>query len=167
LGIPRSKRPRVVRPGEPGLDRLVADLADTLADHHARTGRGRGIAANQIGEDRRVIVIDVGPQALVNPCVTWESPEVQEMWDNYFSLPSVMVRSRRPASISVAYHDFAGVKRAMDRLYPPMTELLHHEIDHLDGVLMVDRMIDPRLVIARAMREVAATRLPTTRETTP
>jgi peptide deformylase len=158
-----------VRPGEPGLDQLIADLADTLAEHRARTGWGRGIAANQVGEDRRVVVIDVGdgPQALLNPRVTWESPEVQEMWDDCFSLPDVMVRIRRPASISVAYLDPSGGERRMERLDPRMTELLHHEVDHLDGVLMVDRMTDPRLVIARAMHEVAATHLPITQEKTP
>ena len=151
-----------IAPGDPDLPSHIADLADTLADFRRRTTWGRGIAANQVGITKRLIVLNLGdgPQALVNPEITWQSDETYELWDDCFSLPDVLVRVRRPVSMSIRYVDAQFAPRTMERLDPAVTELLHHELDHIDGVLMVDRVIDPRLIIARAMRDQAVTALP-------
>jgi threonine dehydratase len=120
----------------------LAALAATLALHRKLYGFGRGIAAPQIGSSRRLIVIDLGagPIALINPQITWRSEDHVELWDDCFSVPDRLVRVRRHRSISLTYHDAQFRERAWQRLPPDLSELLQHEIDHLDGVLFVDRL---------------------------
>jgi peptide deformylase len=144
------------------LTENIADLSDTLADFKRRTTWGRGIAANQIGITKRLIVLNLGsgPQVIINPEIVWTSDDQQEIWDDCFSLPDVLVRLRRPRSISLTYQDERFFPRAMEKLDASMTELLHHEVDHLDGVLMIDRMFDQRLIVARQMRAEADRMLP-------
>ncbi len=157
----RSNAAPVV-PGDPDLPALVRDLSDTLADFRQRTTWGRAISANQIGVAKRVIVMNLGagPRAIINPVITWRATDTFELWDDCFSLPDVLVRVRRPTSITVEFVDEHFTPQRLEHLDPSVTELLAHEIDHLDGVLMLDRATDPRLVIARTMRDIAATELP-------
>ncbi len=120
-------------------------LASTLALQRERHGFGRGIAAPQIGIARRIIVIDLGagPIALINPQITWRSEDNFLVWDDCFSLPDRLVRVRRDCSISLTYRDAQFRERAWRRLPPDLSELLQHEIDHLDGVLMTQRATGP------------------------
>jgi peptide deformylase len=120
-------------------------LASTLALHRRRHGFGRGIAAPQIGIARRMIVIDLGagPIALINPEITWRSEDSFLVWDDCFSVPGRLVRVRRDCSISLTYRDAQFRERAWRRLPPDLSELLQHEIDHLDGVLMTQRAAGP------------------------
>lgn len=117
-------------------------LAATLALHRRRQGFGRGIAAPQIGVARRMIVIDLGagPIALINPQITWRSEDNFVLWDDCFSVPDRLVRVRRHCSISLTYRDEQFRERTWQRLPPDLSELLQHEIDHLDGVLFIDRV---------------------------
>jgi len=116
-------------------------LGATLALHRQRHGFGRGIAAPQIGSARRMIVIDLGagPIALINPQITWRSEDSFVVWDDCFSVPERLVRVRRDCSISLTYRDTQFRERVWRRLPPDLSELLQHEIDHLDGVLMTQR----------------------------
>ena len=120
-------------------------LAATLALHRERHGFGRGIAAPQIGIARRMIVIDLGagPIALINPQITWRSDDSFVLWDDCFSVPDRLVRVRRDCSISLTYRDAQFRERVWRRLPPDLSELLQHEIDHLDGVLMMQRATGP------------------------
>lgn len=121
------------------------DLRDTLHEFQRTHGFGRGIAAVQIGVLQRVIYIEIAGAAyeLVNPVIEWQSAETFEMWDDCFSFPNLMVRLRRSERVRVRYQDRHGVVHTLepDRAF---SELLQHEIDHLDGVLSVDRAIDLR-----------------------
>jgi len=141
LGDPRLRaRCDTVEQVESGdLDRLAAALAGA----RARLGFGRAIAAPQIGLSRRIIVVDLGagPFALINPEITWRSDEMFEVWDDCFSVPDRLVRVRRHRSISLAFRDRAFRRRQWSQLPPDLSELLQHEIDHLDGVLLVDRAV--------------------------
>lgn len=143
--------------GDPQLATDIAELADSLQDFRRRTNWGRAIAANQIGIAKRLIVFNLGagPVVLINPEIIWASGDMVEMWDDCFSLPEILVRVRRPRSISISYLDETFASQTMMHLDPSLSELLHHEIDHLNGVLMVDRSIDPSLTIAREMRSQA------------
>ncbi|HET7063425.1 MAG TPA: pyridoxal-phosphate dependent enzyme, partial [Rudaea sp.] len=120
-------------------------LGSTLALHRERHGFGRGIAAPQIGIARRMIVIDLGagPIALINPQITWRSEDSFVVWDDCFSVPDRLVRVRRDCSISLTYRDAQFRERVWRRLPPDLSELLQHEIDHLDGVLMTQRATGP------------------------
>lgn len=139
---PRLQRPSapVVWP-DPELVRELGALHRALAGFRRRRGFGRAIAAPQIGIAKRVIAMDLGARALslINPEVFWRSDETIELWDDCMSVPDRVVRVRRHRSISIRYLDEQGRPREWRRLPPDMSELLQHEIDHLDGVLMTAR----------------------------
>jgi len=122
--------------------RLVADgLQDTLRDLQARHGTGRGLAAPQIGAPIRLIYIENDePLHLVNPEIVDIGASDFSVWDDCFSVPGIFVRVMRAYRITVRYQDLKGKFQEItaDR---DMAELLQHEIDHLDGVLMIDRAI--------------------------
>jgi peptide deformylase len=119
------------------------DLRDTLHEFQRTHGFGRGIAAVQIGVLQRVIYIEIGGVAyeLVNPRLEWLSAETFEMWDDCFSFPNLMVRLRRSERVGLRYQDRDGVVRELEAEFA-FAELLQHEVDHLDGVLSMDRMVD-------------------------
>lgn len=149
LGNPvlRTRCAKVRDFGGAGLRALVDDLRDTLADFRARKGFGRGIAAPQIGDPRRVIVLQVeGPQALVNPTITRQSRTMMTLWDDCFSFPDIAVKVKRHLSIEVQYQDLEG-RRQVVKARGALAELLQHEIDHCNGVLAVDRAIDSRHIV--------------------
>lgn len=131
---------------------LIADLSDTLAAFREANGFGRGIAAPQLGVHQRVIFIRMpggftGP--LINPRIDRASAEQMELWDDCFSLPGLMVRVARAARIEVSYIDEHGSARAVEA-DGAFSELLQHEIDHLDGILAVQRAISPHALCTRA-----------------
>lgn len=132
---------------------VVRDLSDTLAAFRESTGYGRGIAAPQLGILKRVIFIRmhqsgfVGP--LFNPQITWQSERRFELWDDCFSFPDLMVRVSRAAQIRVKYKDEKGLDQTFDA-EDAFSELLQHEIDHLDGILAVQRAISPQAFATRA-----------------
>ncbi|MEO3755227.1 peptide deformylase [Streptomyces sp. B6B3] len=117
------------------------DLADTLADWVRRTGYGRGIAAPQIGARQRLVYLAFDrPTVLVNPEIVARSEETWEPWDTCLSFSvSVFCRVRRSVWVEVEYQSLDGRRRWL-RADGELGELLQHEIDHVDGVLAVDRM---------------------------
>ena len=131
---------------------IIRDLSDTLSGFRERTGFGRGIAAPQIGALRRVIFIRMRPAgfagALVNPAVVWSSPERMELWDDCFSFPDLMVRVSRAARVRVDYQDERGARQSVEA-EGDLSELLQHEIDHLDGILALDRAVEPHALMTR------------------
>jgi peptide deformylase len=132
---------------------LIADLSDTLQAFREANGFGRGIAAPQIGSLRRLIFIRMLPAGfcgpLLNPTIEWASDRQMELWDDCFSFPDLMVRVRRAERIRVRYQDADGAGQLLeaDR---DLSELLQHEIDHLDGILATDRAVSPRAFATRA-----------------
>jgi peptide deformylase len=150
--------PELWRPSSPVINtqaretrELIGDLAATLENFREMNGFGRGIAAPQIGVGRRVIFLNVGESfPLINPKITNASREMMELWDDCFSIPNLMVRVRRHLEVDVSYTDDHGAQRRM-KASGALSELLQHEIDHLNGILATDRAIDGR---SFAMRNV-------------
>ena len=132
---------------------IIDDLGDTLAAFRGRSGFGRGIAAPQIGAARRIIYVRMRPEgfagALINPEIVWASPQQMELWDDCFSFPDLMVRVSRAARIRVDYWDEWGERQVL-KADGDLSELLQHEIDHLDGILALDRAISPHSMMTRA-----------------
>lgn len=132
---------------------IVRDLSDTLAAFREAIGYGRGIAAPQIGALKRVIFIRMQPIGfcgpLINPEIVWSTETRIELWDDCFSFPDLMVRVSRAAQIRVDYQDDRGLKQTIEA-EGDLSELLQHEIDHLDGVLAVQRAISPQAFATRA-----------------
>lgn len=139
--------------GASSTQAVIRDLSDTLAGFRERTGFGRGIAAPQIGALQRVIFIRMQPTgfagALVNPEINWASPERMELWDDCFSFPDLMVRVSRAVHVRVNYQDEHGAAQILEA-EGDLSELLQHEIDHLDGLLAIDRAIEPHALMTRA-----------------
>lgn len=137
----------------PGVRKLAADLADTLAYWRKTTGYGRAIAAPQIGSAVRVIFLQLPgaePWPLVNPEIIWRSEEKIIVWDACLSFLSIFMKVERHREIKVKYQDFRGQSHevhASDER--DLSELLQHEIDHLDGILAIDRITDIRTLCTR------------------
>jgi peptide deformylase len=119
---------------------VLRDLDDTLAEFRRTHGFGRGISAIQIGLPLRIIFLRVDGivYELVNPAYTWQSEETFELWDDCFSFPHLMVRLRRRRAIGLRHQDGKGEWREFTA-EGGLAELIQHEMDHLDGILAVDR----------------------------
>jgi len=155
LGDPglREVAARVEDPGAPEIRSLVADLADTLGYWRASTGYGRGIAAPQIGVAKRVIFLQLPgaePWPLMNPEITWRSAEKIVVWDACLSFLSIFMQVERHREIVVRYQDLQRESKEIRAGEGGnLSELLQHEIDHLDGILAVDRITDIRTLCTR------------------
>lgn len=133
--------------------RDAEDLLDTLEELQRRHGFGRALAAPQIGSSARLIAFNcaLGRFVAVNPDITWRSDEMRPVWDDCFSLPGTCMGVLRHASISLRCHDAEGRLRVFENLDFSLSELVQHEVDHLDGILMMDRLIAPTAMVARDM----------------
>jgi peptide deformylase len=135
------------------LSALVADLQDTLAAARRETGYGRGIAAPQLGVLRRVIFLQLPgsePWALVNPEIVERSEEKIVVWDACLSFLAIFMQVPRHREITVRYQDVSGETREVRAgVEKDLAELLQHEIDHLDGILCIDRVTDVRTICTR------------------
>ena len=126
------------------LRAVVVDLHDTMMDFKKRHGRGRAIAAPQIGVMKRLVYMHIDkPVVFFNPVLDKESEQMIELWDDCMSFPELVVRVRRHRSCRVTYRDQDWTERQMS-LEGDLSELLQHEVDHLDGILAVQRAIDDR-----------------------
>ncbi|HEX8999400.1 MAG TPA: peptide deformylase [Blastocatellia bacterium] len=133
---------------------IIGDLAATLSDFRERQGFGRAIAAPQIGAHQRILFVKMtdgsfGPAPLINPTIIRASEEMMELWDDCFSFPDLMVRVRRHVEVDVSYLDERGQQRIV-AARGDLSELLQHEIDHLDGILATDRAIEARSFALRS-----------------
>ena len=117
---------------------------------------GMGLAAPQVGIQRRLFVYDVGegPRTLINPTVS-ESRGEWEFEEGCLSIPDMEFSIVRPKEIHLTGYDLDGneVSVEADEL---LARLLQHELDHLDGILMLEHLDDEqRNEAKRAMRELA------------
>jgi peptide deformylase len=155
LGNPILRQPCAVvkAPRTDEIQSIIVDLRDTLSDFRSRHGFGRGIAAPQIGASRRVIFVNadyIGP--LINPTIVKRNRKKFRLWDDCFSFPDILVHVERNYSIEVNFLDEQGKKKHL-RAEGSFSELLQHEIDHLHGVLAIDRAIDSKPIILRSEYE--------------
>lgn len=155
LGDPllREKCAVVNDPAAPDIRDLIRDLADTLAYWRSGTGYGRGIAAPQLGELKRVIFLKLPgfePWPLINPEIISRSAEKLVVWDACLSFLSIFMQVERHRNITIRYQNLTGESlefAAGDE--HNLSELLQHEIDHLDGILAIDRVTDVKTICTR------------------
>ena len=123
-----------------GVRNLVGDMKDTMLSMN-----GIGLAAPQVGVNLRVIVIQlmsagklVGPvQEMINPIIQYSSEDLSEYEEGCLSIPGEYIKLERPRSIDVKFQDLRG-KYKRWHLKGLEARIVQHEIDHLDGILMVD-----------------------------
>ena len=142
--------PLLERPSAPvswpdaALSAELRTLRTALEEFRQAHGFGRAISAPQVGIAKRIVHLNLegAPSAIINPEITWHSDAQFEVWDDCLSVPDCIVRVRRYCSISLDYQDEQGRTHRWQQLPADLSELLQHEIDHLDGVLMTSRAID-------------------------
>jgi peptide deformylase len=155
LGNPllRQKAVRVEDPGAHEIHNLVQDLADTLAHWRSVTGYGRGIAAPQFGELQRVIFLKLPraePWPLINPEIIESSEEKIIVWDACLSFLSIFMQVERHRQVTVRYQNLNGETLQFEAGDEHnVSELVQHEIDHLDGILAIDRVVDVKTICTR------------------
>jgi peptide deformylase len=142
LGDPmlRVRCERVQNP-KAAATRLVAhDLRDTLHVAKEKYKMGRALAAPQIGAPVRIVFVQMDKQrwTMINPEISDVGRDDFLVWDDCFSFPNLLVRVTRAHQITVSFTDLKGKQRTLP-LEGAMAELLQHEIDHLDGILALDR----------------------------
>jgi peptide deformylase len=121
---------------------------------------GVGLAANQVGVLSRLLVYRVEPEAplrvLVNPEVEWTADEEEPFTEGCLSLPGVWVEVLRPARVRVRACDEHGRPLSVEA-EGREASVVQHEIDHLDGVLVLDRLApEERRQAVRRLREAIA-----------
>ena len=126
-------------------------LVQALQDFRDQHGFGRAVAAPQLGYSVRMIALALPgwPSIVINPEIIWRSEEQVTLWDDCMCFPSLLVRVQRQASISLRFQDLDGVDYQRENLAVDLSELFQHEIDHLDGVLSMDRAVGEDPVISR------------------
>jgi peptide deformylase len=131
---------------------------------------GVGLAATQLGVLHRVLVYRANPDdpvtALVNPALEWTSEETEVGEEGCLSLPGVHVDVERPAQVRVRAQDGTGERLEVEA-EGLAARIIQHEMDHLDGVLILDRISrEARKEAMRAMREAAEGKRPPDQEPT-
>jgi peptide deformylase len=148
LGHPilRATAPAVERVPDPAVSNLAADLLVTL-----EASGGVGIAAPQVYESTRVIVVasrpnarypeapSMAPVVLVNPELVWSSDAVEEGWEGCLSIPGLRGLVPRAAKVGVRYLDLAGAAVEVE-FEGFAARIFQHELDHLNGLFFTDRI---------------------------
>lgn len=149
---------------------LVDRFDESLASEIERMGElmhdalGIGLAATQLGILHRVLVYraysDDPLTALVNPVIEWSGEEYEALEEGCLSLPGVHVEVERPARVRVRALDIEGNELVVEA-EGLEARVIQHEIDHLDGVLILDRISrEQRKQAMREMREAVAAASP-------
>ena len=133
---------------------LMDDMLETMYD-----APGVGLAAIQIAEPTRIVVIDAAkkddppnPMFFVNPEITWESDETSVHEEGCLSIPDYYEDIERPAKVRVKFLDRMGKPQEIDA-DGLLATCIQHEIDHLNGVLFIDYL--SRLKRERAIKKFA------------
>ncbi|MBN1577479.1 MAG: peptide deformylase [Chitinispirillaceae bacterium] len=140
------------------LNRFIDEMAETML-----VKDGVGLAANQVGEAIRIVVIDTTageepPIIFVNPHITAASDEMAEAEEGCLSLPGITLPVKRHLRVSVSAQDRRGREFTIEQAAGLLARALQHEIDHLNGVLFIDH-VSPlqRTMIRGKLKKLAKT----------
>lgn len=135
--------------------KFMDDLLETMY-----ASQGIGLAATQVGDLRRILVLDVSqregerkPMFIVNPEITWESDEENVYLEGCLSLPGQFADVARPKKVKIKFLDYDGNAQEIeaDEL---LATCVQHEIDHLNGVVFVDHISSiKRDIIMRKLKK--------------
>lgn len=121
------------------LKKIVKDMFDTLID----SGNGIGLAAPQIGVEKRIVIVDLkennksSPVIFINPVIIKESRERAVNEEGCLSIPGYYAEVERAKEVDVEWYDLEGEK--MTKTFSGLFSIcIQHEIDHLDGILFID-----------------------------
>ena len=151
-----STRAKEVVNVDDDIRQLLRDMVETMYAHD-----GAGLAANQVGILKRVIVVDIARSneksqllKLINPVFTHKSEEMLEHDDGCLSVPGVWYTHPRPKYVTVEYLDENGKACAM-QAEGLLAYALQHEVDHLDGILFIEYLSSLKrgMIIKKLVKE--------------
>jgi len=131
-----------------GLHRVVASMVEKLY-----TSDAVGLAAPQVDIQKRIIVVDSSQGQvshklfiMINPKIIWTSSETAVLPEGCLSIPNVIVNVRRFTEIQVQYQNMYGHIK-LNTFNGYAAQIIQHEVDHLDGILMIDKasLVDHRM----------------------
>jgi peptide deformylase len=139
------------------LRSLAADMLETMY-----AAPGRGLAGPQVGVMKRIFVMDVAwkegepdPMVFLDPEITWRSQDTRVGTEGCLSIPGIAAEVSRSVDIEVGWHDLDGARRV--RRFDGFAAIcIQHEMDHLDGIVTLDRVAPE----ARAALEAAYAQAP-------
>jgi len=133
----------------PSMTSVFEDMFDCIRDIRSKLGFGRGIAAPQIGVNKRIICLLLEkPYIIINPSLEFIGNDMMELMDDCMSFPNLLVRVKRYRHCILRYRDenWAEHEKQMD---DDLSELIQHEYDHLDGILATMRAVDSKSFIMK------------------
>ena len=131
------------------VDKYIQDLCDTLHNIQKEKKLGRAVAGPQIGYLKRIIYMETKGKRIVmiNPHITYKSQETFEVWDSCFSADLAFFgKTIRHKNIAVEYFN-EQQQKIKSNFNDDLSELFQHEIDHLDGILFTDRVVDNQIIM--------------------
>ncbi|KPB00550.1 peptide deformylase [Ahrensia marina] len=135
------QKSKLVERVDDDVRKFADDMLETMYD-----APGVGLAAIQVGEARRMLVVDVSdkddepkPQVFINPTIVKSSDTPNVYEEGCLSIPDVYAEVERPAEVTVEYINLAGEKQLVEA-DGILATVLQHEIDHLDGMLFIDHL---------------------------
>jgi len=137
--ILRAVNQEIKFPFSPEISKLIEDMKLTV-----RKAPGIGLAASQVGRNLMLAVINLEefgmkPFVIINPRVVSKSIKKTEMEEGCLSIPGLFGRVKRPAKVEVLMYNEQG-KRVLIKADRLLAKVLQHEIDHLNGKLIVDKI---------------------------
>ena len=132
------------------LSYLAEEMLATMREHE-----GVGLAANQVGRLKRVLVaaLEDREYVIVNPIIEEASDTTGKELEGCLSIPGIQVEVERPAAVTISAQDASGAPLRLEAS-GLLARIFQHEIDHLDGVLILDRTDrESRKAAMREMRE--------------
>lgn len=136
-----KKKAEKVEAVDDSLRKLLDDMLETMYAEN-----GCGLAAPQIGLSKRIVVIDIAhedeepqPLYMVNPEIVWSSDEKEISEEGCLSVPGQRAEVERPDAVRIKYLDYDGKEQEL-LAEDFLAVAAQHEIDHLDGILYIDRI---------------------------
>jgi peptide deformylase len=137
---------------------FIDEMMETM-----KVADGVGLAANQVGKEMQLVVIDVtggeeAPIVLINPVITEKSENMEECDEGCLSLPDISLPVKRHATVSVTAQDRHGNEFSIEKAEGFLARALQHEIDHLKGILFIDHVSSlQRTMISGKLKRLAKT----------
>lgn len=133
-----KKKSRKVEQIDDKIKQLIQDMIDTMYKYN-----GVGLSAVQVGVLKRIVVIDIddgtGVKVLINPKITKQKGE-HEVEEGCLSFPNQYAKLIRPKEVTVEALDENG-KKVVIKAKDLLAQAVAHELDHLDGIVFIDKMI--------------------------
>ncbi len=139
------------------IDDSVNSLVNNMFDTLYNISNGVGLAANQVGADKSLFIVDLSvgsdnpnsaPMVFINPEIIKFSDDIEEDTEGCLSIPEFYEKVKRPKEISIKYYDLKEKEHKVD-LDGFLARVFQHEFDHLDGILIYERLSPMRRTLSK------------------